>query len=130
MTKSIVPAEARERYKERGNANHCSDWLALELDGMFKTENGFDIEAFTKILEANGVEFKGKWASFPEVQPNKGWKGQYRMNGGIQLRIRILKQGKLLLPIPGTKELGEVIPPKAWLDKMNRRYPSALNSLK
>lgn len=81
---TVVKPHYRATYAERGNANHCGDWLAGFLDGMFvsKGEKGsaFDVRAFTEFLVMNGVAMTGKWASLPG-SGQKGWEGRYRMNG-------------------------------------------------
>ena len=93
-------ARAKEAYRERGNVNHCGDWIAKELEGQFLVvDDGkevFDYDKFADTLVANGVEFTGKWALLPE-SGSRGWQGRYRMNGRQRLEVCIAKSGVLIL---------------------------------
>lgn len=116
--RNVVKPHYRILYKERGNPNHCGDWLAQELDGVFTGEgNKFDIVAFTKCLQDNGVEFSGKWAELPN-SGQKGWQGRYRMNGRQKLERQVLSTGKLV--IDGEAELA----PVDWLTWMATKLPA------
>jgi hypothetical protein len=92
---SVVPMHYRAIYAERGNANHCGDWLAETLNGIFETDGRFDANLFRIFLVANGVPMTGKWASLPE-SGQKGWEGRYRMNGRQILEKYAAKAGKLV----------------------------------
>lgn len=98
----IVAPKYRAAYAERGNPNHCGDWLAGMLDGQFVVadpETGtpyFDTSAFTACLVENGVELSGKWAALPQ-SGQKGWVGRYRMNGRQRLERRVAEVGQLIV---------------------------------
>ena len=93
---NVVAAKYRAAYAERGNPDHCGDWLAATLEGLFVGPDGFDHKAFATFLVANGVDMSGKWASLPE-SGQRGWQGRYRMNGRQKLEQRIIEQGFLVL---------------------------------
>lgn len=98
----VVPIRYKQLYKERGNPNHCGDWLSIWMDGRFAklvnegegTKTVFDAVAFEMFLRENGVDMDGKWASLP-TSGQKGWEGRYRMNGRQRLEKRMAHTGKL-----------------------------------
>ena len=96
----VVPAYFRQQYRERGNPNHCGDWLAQQLENRFRMqEDGkevFDVPKFTETLVLNGVDMTGKWAGLP-TSGQKGWIGRYRMNGRQKLEVRVAITGELKL---------------------------------
>lgn len=111
----------REVYAERGNPNHCGDWIALQLEGQFVTsdpETGrpvFDHEAFAAMLIENGVDMSGKWADLPN-SGTRGWQGRYRMNGRQKLEVVVAKRGTLLL------NGEELVVPKDVLAELRKRH--------
>ncbi len=109
----------RELYEERGNPDHCGDWLAKELEGRFRYEKDgedrFDHEAFTEVLKENGVSLTGKWADLPNSGQH-GWPGRYRMTGRLQLEIEVTNNGVLKIE-------GESIkPPMDWINEMLEKH--------
>lgn len=129
---SIVGARYKQAYAERGNANNCGDWLAHFLEqaltiDLIEAVDGnkpkkikrFDWEAFRDLLELNGVDFSGKWASLPE-SGQKGWVGRYRMNGRQKLEIMVAVAGVLKTPV------GDATPDADWLAEMRTKHAKAL----
>ena len=98
-TGTVVAEKYREMYRERGNENHCGDWLALYLDGKFDVEvDGkivFDVDAFTEFLASNDVDMTGKWAGLVHSN-NRGWQGRYRMNGRQKLEMVVAIRGSVI----------------------------------
>lgn len=94
----IVAVHYKEQYREKGNPNHCGDWLALTMDGKFRvmTDKGevFDVDKFTNTLKINGVDMTGKWAGLP-TSGQKGWVGRYRMNGRQKLEVMVAIRGDI-----------------------------------
>ncbi len=112
-------ARAKEIYRQRGNVNHCGDWIATTLEGQFLVvDDGkevFDYDKFTQMLDDNGVEMTGKWADLPD-SGSKGWQGRYRMNGRQRLELRIVETGFLMLK-------GETIKPsRAILKELRAKH--------
>lgn len=122
----VVHPRYKVLYAERGNRNHCGDWLASTLEGEFdKAVNGalrLDTDAFTQFLIENGVEMVGKWASLPESgQP--GWVGRYRMNGRQKLEVRVALTG--ILKLRGT----EIQVPEDALNELREKHAKALGKI-
>ena len=118
VSRNVVKPRYRQLYKERGNPNHCGDWLAAELDGLFTGSDGkFDHEAFTACLRANSVDFSGKWADLP-ISGQNGWVGRYRMNGRQKLERVVLATGKLF--VDGIVEFAPVY----WLTEKATKLPA------
>lgn len=102
----VVHARYRAAYAERGNPDHCGDWLADWLEGRFETEVmvgdnhpadmivRFDHHAFEAFLSENGVPLDGKWAALP-TSGQRGWQGRYRMNGRQTLEKYVALNGGL-----------------------------------
>lgn len=122
----VVAAKYKVEYAARGNANHCGDWLALMLDGMFETVivdgdkagSLFNHEQYAAFLKLNGVEMVGKWADLPS-SGQKGWQGRFRMNGRQKLEKAILTSGVLRL-LDGR----EVAVDTDWALAMQAKRPS------
>ncbi len=118
--RDLINSSYRAAYRERGNPNHCGDWLANELAGTFVGKDGkFSPDAFTDCLIANGVEMDGKWAKLP-TSGQSGWQGRYRMNGRQKLERKVLANG--FLTIAGV----DVQAPIEWLDKMAGKLPKVV----
>lgn len=96
---TVVAEKYRELYRERGNENHCGDWLARYLDRKFDTEvDGkvvFDVDSFTDFLAANDVDMTGKWAHLVHSN-SRGWQGRYRMNGRQKLELVVAIRGSII----------------------------------
>ena len=112
---SVVLKSYQDEYRLRGNARHCSDWLATELEGLFEDpETGlFDVFKFASFLKANGVDLSGKWYNLSVTQ-KAGWQGRFRMNGRQKLEQKITERGTIVFPDIN----GETITEKAdytWL---------------
>lgn len=90
---SVVPEEYRLQYREKSsNGQTCGDWLAEFLVNQTHGIDGFNVDDFTHILNANGVDMTAKWAKLPESgQP--GWIGRYRMNGRQVLERLVAERG-------------------------------------
>lgn len=129
--KEVVPQKYKILYAERGNPNHCGDWLALWLsealtiegivEGTTKTgkpskrkKKSFDLDGFRALLDANGVDMSGKWAH----SQARGWQGRFRMNGRQLLEIRILEQNGVLF----TAEGEQIQAPAQWLQDIAERH--------
>lgn len=117
----IVAARYKAEYAARGNPNHCGDWLAGFMDGMFTKgmidgKPLFDHEGFAAFLVKNGVELTGKWAALPE-SGQKGWQGRYRMNGRQKLEKVIVERGSVIHP-DGT----EIKVPADFLGALAKRH--------
>ena len=124
----VVAPHYKEQYKERGNPNHCGDWLAQQLDGRFvvKTDEGerFDVDKFTETLVLNGVDMSGKWAGLPE-SGQKGWIGRYRMNGRQKLEVQVAITGQLDVVV--APNMGKCIPvPQEALKQLREKHAKAV----
>lgn len=122
----VVAERYKQAYAERGNRNHCGDWLAKTLDGEFDMSvDGvlrFDTDAFTTCLIENGVEMVGKWAALPS-SGQKGWVGRYRMNGRQRLEFQVAKRG--ILTLRGT----DIEVPAEDLAILRNKHPKAVAKL-
>lgn len=120
---TVVAEKYREMYKERGNENHCGDWLAEYLDGMFQVEvdgkTRFDAEAFADFLADNGVELTGKWAALLG-STQAGWQGRFRMNGRQKLEVAVAIRGTV---IHGNSEVDV---PKKALKELRDKHAVAI----
>jgi hypothetical protein len=85
-------SKAREFYAKQGDANSNGDWLAVALKDAFHTEDGdFDLDSFKKCLKENKIEP-------PKVDESKpGWRGRFRMCGGLMLRSAAKKKGHIVI---------------------------------
>jgi hypothetical protein len=97
-------AKARNKYKERGDAASCGDWLAVVLKEHCHSEDAFDIGKFERVLKDNNIE----WDINRETN---GWIGRFRMNGRQKLAAVARKTGYILISgekvrAPGAKKRG------------------------
>lgn len=116
----VVPEHYKRLYAERGDRNHCGDWLAVFLAGKFAGVDGrFAWQPFQIFLEENGVDLVGKWASLP-TSGQKGWEGRYRMNGRQKLERKILENGVLVY------KGDEVEVPEAFWDALCDKNPNVV----
>jgi hypothetical protein len=99
LPRSVVKPGYKVKYRDRaaaagirGKAAKRStwDWLAQELAAATLGKDArIDIEAFTAILEANGVDHS-RWTN-----RSKGWEGRFRMTGRLALQKLVAETGKL-----------------------------------
>lgn len=90
---SVVPAHYRAQYREAStNGQTCGDWLAEWLVAETHGIDGFNVEEFTAIANANRLDMSAKWAKLPE-SGQKGWIGRYRMNGRQALEKEVSLSG-------------------------------------
>jgi len=120
LPKSVVSANYKKRYAERALtarkpkdvsrkvvARSCGDWLALELaKHCIGEKNKLNVDAFTAILDANGVDHS-HWN-----RTSKGWQGRFRMTGRLALQRVVAEAGEMELADGST-----VIAPKTWVAK-------------
>jgi hypothetical protein len=93
---SVVPEHYRVLYKQSSsNGQTCGDWLAEWLVGQTNGANGFNVEDFTAICNANGMDMTRGWALLP-TSGQSGWIGRYRMNGRQVMEKIVAKQGFIL----------------------------------
>jgi hypothetical protein len=119
--KAVVPEKYKAEYAERGNRDHCGDWIAKKLDGLFNTDDGkFDPVAFEQFLTLNDVDMSGKWASLP-TSGQKGWVGRYRMNGRQKLEMKITEKGGFKYNNGGEIQFHE--PSQAYLEFLAAKHP-------
>lgn len=115
QTSVIVAPEYKQQYRERGNLNHCGDWLAellaRECTVMVGKRERFSVETFQSIIRENKVDETGAWAKLP-ASGQPGWQGRYRMNGRQKLAVKIAQTGQLL--ISGS----HAVVPRDWLEDM------------
>ena len=115
-TGGVVPARYKQMYRERGNVANCGDWLATELNSVFKDAKGhFDTAAYAQMLNDNNVVLAPKTAAMPTEQ-KPGWQGRFRMNSGITLRRMVATEGYLVI---GGKK---VKAPREWLDEVMSKF--------
>lgn len=114
---SVVPDKYKKLYKERGNPNHCGDWLAETLAKYCRVLNEkgkevTDIDRLEAIANANGVapERFGKLG----VETN-GWQGRFRMTVRNLLTKVVADKGFLLIPEgAGSDSDLELKAPREW----------------
>lgn len=108
---SVVSYAYKRRYAEAGHPAHCGDWLANTLNAECLGENGFNLDVFQSICDANDVDLS------PYMRHRtRGWQGRVRMSGRLKLTTAILKaKGVLQLPANGGWDDREVQAPGEWL---------------
>jgi hypothetical protein len=96
---SVVPDKYKKLYRERGNPNHCGDWLAEQLARLCRVMDGkketTDLDRLEAIANANGVapERYGRLG----IATN-GWQGRFRMTVRNLLTPRVAEKGFLFVP--------------------------------
>ena len=114
---SVVPETYRARYREvSSNKQTCGDWLAERLVSDTHGIDGFNVDDFTAILSANGVDMTAKWAQLP-YSGQKGWIGRYRMNGR-----QVLEKTVALTGVYKDAHGNEVKPDADWLVSMESKH--------
>jgi hypothetical protein len=112
---SVVSAKYRARYAEAGHPNNCGDWLRGILDNLCRNKEGTNIELFTEICAANGVD-----ATKRKLEKSSD-RGRYVMSGRNELS-RVVWQNEEL-KMPDTVNGGESYrPPKEWLVDVQERF--------
>lgn len=119
-TGTVVNPRYRAIYKERGDPNHCGDWLALQLKDRFTVVTDgrevFDPDAFIDFLRENQVDLTGRWAELPNVG-TRGWQGRFRMNGRQRLEKVVAHRGTLVID-------GEAVDvPTEELERLRAKHP-------
>lgn len=113
----VVPDAYKRAYAERGNRDHCGDWLALAMEDAFiGGDMKFDADAFTVCLVENETDMTGKWANLP-TSGQRGWKGRYRMNGRQKLELQLVRRG--YITIDGKK----LEPSRDYLERLLDKHP-------
>jgi hypothetical protein len=114
---SVVPETYRAQYRAASsNGQTCGDWLAERLVADTHSIDGFNVDEFTAILSANGVDMTTKWAQLP-MSGQKGWIGRYRMNGRQVMEKIIALRGTYI------DAMGNTITPHAdWLETMRGKH--------
>jgi hypothetical protein len=112
---SVVSEKYRARYAEAGHPNTCGDWLADVLDGICKNKEGFNLELFAVICNANDIDmskYKTEKASD---------RGRYRMTGRNKLSRIVWLTGELKMP--DTINGGESYrAPQEWRAEVQAKY--------
>ena len=112
---SVVSEKYRVRYKEAGHPENCGDWLRVTLDNICKNKAGTNIELFTEICAANGVDATKRKLEKPSDR------GRYVMSGRNELS-RVVWQNEEL-KMPDTINGGEsYTPPREWLLDVQERF--------
>jgi len=118
---TVVSQRYRDMYKERGNPDHCGDWLATQLDGAFHHsidgQLRFDVDAFIEFLRNNAVDMTGRWAQLPTAN-TPGWQGRFRMNGRQRLEKVVAHRGTIWLPSSGWTDV-----PEDELQRLRKKHP-------
>lgn len=114
---SVVPENYRVQYRAASsNGQTCGDWLAERLVADTHGIEGFRVDDFTAILNANGVDMSAKWAQLP-MSGQKGWIGRYRMNGR-QVLEKIVALVGFYIDHTGAK----CLPHAEWLTSMRSKH--------
>lgn len=134
---SIVPEAYRQRYKETSSTGRSNgDWLAERL--TMDTLNGdgvLMVDDFVHILEQNGVDLNGKWAT-ARFSQTRGWQGRFRMNGRQILEKMVAKSGTYFghgdtEHTPDAEWLADVRTKHAkWIAKEEKREAAAAEAIK
>jgi hypothetical protein len=108
---SVVPHTYKRRYAEAGHPNTCGDWLASQLNGECLGEDGFNLDLFEAICDANGVDI----APYTR-RKTRGWQGRARMTGRNKLATAVVKaNGVLHIPAMNGHDDQELHAPADWL---------------
>ena len=109
--RTVVPDIYKARYAAMGHPNTCGDWLALVLNGICLTAEGFQVEPMVAICDANGVDAERYLA-----RRTRGWQGRFRMSARNKLKGVVAKAGMVLIP-DGVDEDGqrELAAPADWI---------------
>lgn len=88
----VAGARGKKGVSKKAQARSCGDWLALELASrILDDKNQLQLDAFTAILDANGVDHS-KWTNRA-----KGWQGRFRMTARLALQKRVAAEEALYL---------------------------------
>lgn len=86
-------ARGKKGVSKKAQARSCGDWLALELASRtLDDKNQLQLDAFTAILDANGVDHS-RWTN-----RSKGWQGRFRMTARLALQKVVAQEEALYLP--------------------------------
>lgn len=85
-------ARGKKGVSKKAQARSCGDWLALELGArILDDKNQLQLDAFTAILDANGVDHS-RWTN-----RSKGWQGRFRMTARLALQKVVANEEALML---------------------------------
>jgi hypothetical protein len=116
---SVVPAKYKKLYAERGDPNHCGDWLAGTLAGLCRVLNEHgkettDLDRLETIAAANDVE-PARYGKLGIA--TNGWQGRYRMTIRNMLTPRVAAKGFLFVPEGcGSDSDAELRAPREWCE--------------
>lgn len=112
---SVVSEKYRARYAEAGHPNNCGDWLREVIDNLCKNKEGTNLELFTIICAANGVDATKRKLEKPSDR------GRYMMSGRNELSKVVWLAGEFKMP--ETVNGGEsFIPPAEWFDLVQKKH--------
>lgn len=107
-----VEGRKPKAVSKKAAARGCGDWLHFTLAQLTldpKT-NKLDVDRFSAILDANGVDH-AHWN-----RTSKGWQGRFRMTGRLALqRVVAEADGELLVPEADGERI--VAAPRSWVAK-------------
>ena len=112
---SVVSEKYRARYAEAGHPNNCGDWLREVLDNLCKNKAGTNIELFTEICAANGVDATQRKLEKPSDR------GRYVMSGRNELSRVVWAAKELKMP-ESINGGASFIPPAEWLADVQARF--------
>lgn len=114
---SIVPEVYRQRYREASTTGQSNgDWLAEQLTIDTHSAEGFVVDDFQAVLDANKVDQSGAWARL-RGSGQKGWVGRWRMNGRQALEKAVALSGQYVDVLGSALE-----PDPAWLAEAQRKH--------
>lgn len=112
---SVVSEKYRARYAEAGHPNNCGDWLRSVLDNICSNKEGFNLDLFEAICNANGVDMS------KYKRESKGDKGRFSMTGRNKMSKLVWLSGELKMP--DTINGGESYrAPAEWVADVGAKY--------
>jgi hypothetical protein len=108
-TGSVVPAKYKKEYAERGDPNHCGDWLALTLAKLCRVLNEkgketTDLDRLEAIANANDVN-PARYGKLGVA--TNGWQGRFRMTVRNMLTPIVASKGFLFVPEEAARRAGK-----------------------
>ena len=112
---SVVTNRYRAQYSEMGHPTHCGDELAVLLNAICQNKAGTNLEMFTAICAANGVDLTRYKSN------SKGWQGRLRMTGRNLLSKKVYEQhGRLNMPFGYAPEFYQLT--EDWLMSVKIKF--------